>query len=63
MTLRAWRPEARLFRHVRTGQHAIYKHTPRLKAILIEREAEYVADIKRRLAHVRGDDTPLFSSA
>ncbi len=32
-------------------------------AILIEREAEYVADIKRRLAHVKGEDTPLFSSA
>lgn len=31
------------------------------RAILIEREAEYVADIKRRLAHVRGEDTPLFS--
>ena len=28
--------------------------------ILIEREAEYVADIKRRLAHVSGADTPLF---
>lgn len=30
-------------------------------AILIEREAEYVADIHRRLAHVKGDDTPLFA--
>lgn len=29
--------------------------------VLIEREAEYVADIKARLAHVRGDDTPLFA--
>jgi hypothetical protein len=29
-------------------------------AILIEREAEYVADIKRRIAHVSGEDTPLF---
>ena len=29
-------------------------------AILIEREAEYVADIRRRLAHVRGEDAPLF---
>ncbi len=28
--------------------------------ILIEREAEYVADIKARLAHVEGTDTPLF---
>ena len=30
-------------------------------AILIEREAEYVADIRRRLAHVSGEDTPLFA--
>lgn len=30
-------------------------------AILIEREAEYVADIKRRLAHVKGEDAPLFA--
>lgn len=30
-------------------------------AVLIEREAEYVADIKRRLAHVHGHDTPLFA--
>ena len=29
--------------------------------VLIEREAEYVADIKRRLDHVHGADTPLFS--
>jgi site-specific DNA-methyltransferase (adenine-specific) len=33
------------------------------RAILIEREAEYVADIQRRLAHVKGEDTPLFSGA
>ena len=32
-------------------------------AILIEREAEYIADIKRRLAHVNGGDTPLFKEA
>lgn len=32
-------------------------------AILIELEAEYVADIKRRLAHVRGEDAPLFAAA
>lgn len=32
-------------------------------AVLIEREAEYVADIHKRLAHVQGTDTPLFSSA
>lgn len=30
-------------------------------AVLIEREAEYVADINRRLAHVEGADTPLFA--
>lgn len=30
-------------------------------AILIEREAQYVADINRRLAHVEGADTPLFA--
>ena len=30
-------------------------------AILIEREAEYVADIRRRLDHVHGHDTPLFA--
>lgn len=29
-------------------------------AVLIEREAEYVADIKRRIAHVSGEDAPLF---
>ena len=30
--------------------------------VLIEREAEYVADIHRRLAHVEGADTPLFAA-
>jgi hypothetical protein len=30
-------------------------------AVLIEREAEYIADIHRRLAHVRGSDAPLFA--
>lgn len=30
------------------------------RALLIEREAEYVADIHKRLQHVRGADTPLF---
>lgn len=29
--------------------------------VLIEREAEYVADINRRLQHVEGADTPLFA--
>ncbi|WP_313472753.1 DNA methyltransferase [Brevundimonas sp.] len=31
--------------------------------VLIEREAEYVADIHRRLQHVEGSDTPLFAQA
>jgi site-specific DNA-methyltransferase (adenine-specific) len=31
--------------------------------ILIEREAEYVADIRARIAHVHGTDTPLFAVA
>lgn len=30
-------------------------------ALLIEREAEYVADIRRRIAHVSGQDAPLFA--
>lgn len=30
-------------------------------AILIEREAQFVADIKRRIAHVSGQDAPLFA--
>lgn len=30
-------------------------------AILIEREAQFVADIKRRIAHVKGEDAPLFA--
>lgn len=30
--------------------------------ILIEREAQYVADIHKRLAHVEGADTPLFAN-
>jgi site-specific DNA-methyltransferase (adenine-specific) len=34
-----------------------------IDCVLIEREAEYVADIKARIAHVRGDDTPLFAVA
>jgi DNA modification methylase len=32
-------------------------------AVLIEREAEYVADIRRRIAHVSGQDAPLFGGA
>ena len=34
-----------------------------MRCILIEREAEYVADIKRRIAHVSGQDAPLFAEA
>ena len=34
-----------------------------LDCILIEREAEYVADIERRVAHVSGTDFPLFAAA
>lgn len=30
--------------------------------IAVEREAEYVADIRRRIAHVSGQDTPLFTT-
>lgn len=41
-----------------TGQAAIAEG---FDAILIEREAEYVADIRARLAHVTGADTPLLS--
>ena len=32
-------------------------------AILIEREAAFVADIRRRIDHVRGEDSPLFAGA
>ena len=32
-------------------------------AILVEREDEYIADIRRRLAHAEGADTPLFAPA
>lgn len=31
--------------------------------ILIEREEQYVADIKRRIAHVSGEDAPLFAGS
>lgn len=30
-------------------------------AVLIEREAEYVADIQRRITHVASDDLPLMA--
>ena len=32
-----------------------------MRAVLIEREAEYVADIHKRLGHMRGADAPLFT--
>lgn len=32
------------------------------RAVLIEREAEYVADIRRRLARMKGEDEPLFGA-
>ena len=32
------------------------------RAVLIEREAEYIADIHRRLARAAGGDTPLFAT-
>ena len=32
-----------------------------MRAVLIEREAEYVADINRRIAHMAGGDAPLFA--
>lgn len=34
-----------------------------LRAILIEKEAEYFADIARRLGRAAGADTPLFGGA
>jgi site-specific DNA-methyltransferase (adenine-specific) len=34
-----------------------------MRALLIEREAEYLADIRRRLDHVSGADTPLFGGS
>jgi len=43
-----------------TGEAAVLEG---MRAVLIEREAEYVADIERRLAHMRGDDAPLFAAA
>lgn len=33
-----------------------------LDFIMVEQDADSVADIRRRLAHVRGDDTPLFNA-
>lgn len=43
-----------------TGMAAM---TEGFSATLIEREAEYVADIRRRIAHVSGADAPLFAAA
>lgn len=33
------------------------------RCVMIEREAEYVADINRRIAHIGGEDTPLFQNS
>lgn len=41
-----------------TGMAALMES---MRAVLIEREAEYVADINRRLAHMKGGDAPLFA--
>lgn len=41
-----------------TGQACIAEG---FNAILVEREAEYIEDIKRRIAHVRGEDGALFA--
>lgn len=43
-----------------TGEAALREG---FRAVLIEREAEYVADINRRLARMRGGDTPLLAGA
>ena len=44
-------------------QWGINRTMAQIHALLIEREAEYVADIKRRIAHVSGEDAPLFAGA
>lgn len=46
-----------------SGTTAMAAMAEGFNAVLIEREAEYVADIHRRLAHVKGDDTPLFATS
>lgn len=43
-----------------TGEAALREG---FRAVLIEREAEYVADINRRIARMRGGDTPLLAGA
>jgi hypothetical protein len=43
-----------------TGEAALREG---FRAVLIEREAEYVADIKRRLGRLAGADAPLFAAA
>lgn len=44
-----------------TGSTGIAAIRESMRAILIEREAEYFADIKRRIAALDGSDAPLFS--
>jgi len=46
-----------------TGTTGVAAIREGMKAILIEREAEYVADIQRRLAMLSGLDTPLLAGA
>jgi hypothetical protein len=46
-----------------TGSTGIAAMREGFNAVLIEREDEYVADIKRRIGHVSGGDTPLFAEA
>lgn len=58
-----WTPamDAMLLAHVAEGLSAGEAGLREgFNCILIEREAEYVADINRRLAHVSGQDAPLF---
>ena len=38
------------------------EHGDMREVLLVEREAEHIEDIRRRIAHVRGEDTPLFAS-
>ena len=44
-----------------TGTTGVAALAEGFHATLIEREEEYLADIRRRIAHVQGADTPLFA--
>ena len=46
-----------------SGSTAMAAMAEGFDAVAIEREAEFAADIRRRVAHVRGHDTPLFGVA